>query len=140
MRLDESTILLIEDNPGDAGLIQEMLVDCGIAPDNFFVADSLAAAGRLMASGHTPDVIFLDLNLPDSSGIATLEQCITTIAGRTPVIVLTGSNDEKIGELAIENGADDYLEKNGCSAAQLARALRYVLQRSKTQQSLRDSV
>jgi len=140
MRLDESTILLIEDNPGDAGLIQEMLVDCGLARKNFFVVDSLAAASRYMAAGHVPDVIFLDLNLPDSCGIATLEQCVGTIAGRTPVIVLTGNNDEIIGNLAIENGAEDYLVKGDCSAPQLARALRYVLQRSKTQQSLRDSV
>jgi len=139
MRLDESTVLLIEDNPGDAGLIQEMLVACGIAQENFSVAGSLAAASRYMAAGHAPDVILLDLNLPDSCGIATLEQCITTIAGRTPVIVLTGNDDDKIGELAIENGADDYLEKDDCSSAQLARALRYVLQRSKAQQSLRDS-
>ncbi len=140
MRLDESRILLIEDNPGDAGLIQEMLVDCGIAPENFFVAGSLAAASRFMTIGHAPDVILLDLNLPDSYGIATLEHCVDTIAGRTPVVVLTDSNDEKIGDLAIENGAEDYLAKSDCSAPQLARALRYVLQRSKTQQSLRDSV
>jgi diguanylate cyclase (GGDEF)-like protein/PAS domain S-box-containing protein len=120
-------VLVIEDEPGDARLIGLQLLERD--PEAFSVhhAESLAEAQRLVAAGGLcPDVVLLDLNLPDSSGIATIERCRRLI--EAPVVVLTGLDDRQATEAAIQSGAEDYLTKGGDAAA-LRKAIRYAMLR-----------
>ena len=120
-------VLVIEDEPGDSHLIKLQLLEGGPEVFDVHFADSLAAAqGLTEAAGLRPDVVLLDLNLPDSTGIATVERCRKLI--EAPVVVLTGSDDSASIQVAIQSGADDYLTK-GCDSAILRKAVRYAMLR-----------
>ena len=119
-------VLVIEDEPGDAFLIRQQLLEHG---ETFFVylADSLAAVRVLIdEQGLRPDVVLLDLNLPDSSGTATVERCRLLV--EAPIVVLTGLDDVLATQVAIQSGAEDYLTKGGDASA-LRRAVRYAMLR-----------
>lgn len=139
MKIRELDILLVEDNPGDVLLLVETLTDCGLDRRRFTTVTSLGAIFEHFAAGARADVILLDLNLPDSKGLATLERLWAWLPDKVPIIVLTGHDDEDFGVDAIEQGAEDYLVKGSFTANQLQRALRYAVQRSKIQRSLRES-
>lgn len=102
-------ILLVEDNLADARLIQEMLREAPPDAYAFRHADRLEVA-REFISNSSPDVILLDLGLPDSQGLATLvlarESCPAT-----PIVVLTGLDDHEFAMEAVRAGAEDYLPK-----------------------------
>jgi len=120
-------VLVIEDELGDAELIRWQLQES--EEDNFSVqlADSLASARALIIDkGIEPDVVLLDLNLPDSLGPATVEACRQLT--EAPIVVLTGMDDSAATRAAIEAGAEDYLTKGGSSTT-LRRAIRYALLR-----------
>ncbi len=137
MNLPDMNILLVEDNPGDAFFIQEMLLNCKKPPVHLFVVAGMDAALSHLAQQDI-DIVLLDLHLEDSDGLATLDRIVTN--GQGPVIALVGDNNEDIGIAAIERGAMDYLTKGTFSSMQLSVTLRHALQRRKTEQSLRDSV
>ena len=120
-------ILLVEDNPGDALLVQEMLADA--EADSFYVrrADSLLGALDLLADNDF-DAIVLDLNLPDSSGFETFSAMQSHAPG-TPVVLLTGHDDDGMALSAVEAGAQDYLVKDRLDEESLVRALRYAVVR-----------
>lgn len=87
-------VLLIEDNRGDAGLIQQMLTGAPIISLQLRWVDTLSKG--LSALDHHPvDAILLDLNLPDSSGLQTFQQ-VHSAAPHVPIVVLTGFDDDKI--------------------------------------------
>ncbi|MFZ2854117.1 MAG: EAL domain-containing protein [Rhodocyclaceae bacterium] len=120
-------VLIVEDEPGDAQLIKLQLLER--EPDAFDVhrADSLAAAQQLiLTNGLKPDVVLLDLNLPDSNGIGTVKRCRALIDA--PVVVLTGLDDRAATKAAIQSGAEDYLTKSGDGVA-LRKAVRYAMLR-----------
>ncbi len=128
--------LLIEDNPGDARLIKELLSEAGTVFD-------LSHAGRLdeglMLLAVKPfDVLLLDLNLPDSNGLETVRK-VRSHASATPIVILTGIDDESTGVSAIHEGAQDYLVKGQIDAKLIARAVRYAIERKKTEDALRES-
>lgn len=130
------SVLLIEDNPGDARLIEEMLrEDRGDSPVGFSHVRSLEA-GLEALSGEEPDVLLLDLRLPDSTGLETLEAVLERTA-TVPVIVLTGMPEAKLGMEAVSHGAQDYLVKDDVSPEVLTRAIRYAIERKKTERELR---
>ncbi|NQT74048.1 MAG: PAS domain S-box protein [Chloroflexi bacterium] len=132
-----SNILLVEDNPGDARLISEMLVESGILAAGLQIATSLHEAQEQL--GHSSfDAILLDLGLPDSAGLDTLSS-IHQIAQSTPIVVLTGLADDEIGFQSIKSGAQDYLVKGQIESSLLARALRYATQRKREAEALRYS-
>ena len=119
-------VLVIEDEPGDAYLIRQQLLEHG---ETFLVhlADSLAGARALIdEQGLRPDVVLLDLNLPDSSGTATVERCRLLV--EAPIVVLTGLDDVLATQVAIQSGAEDYLTKGGDASA-LRRSVRYAMLR-----------
>ena len=119
-------VLVIEDEPGDAHLIRRQLLERG---DAFVVhlVESLGAARALIdQQGLRPDVVLLDLNLPDSSGPATVERCRQLLDA--PIVVLTGLDDLSATHVAIQSGAEDYLTKGG-EASALRRAVRYAMLR-----------
>jgi signal transduction histidine kinase len=120
-------VLLVEDNPGDANLVRSVLRRADRAGYLLEHAEDLAAAlCHLESTGF--DVILLDLSLPDSFGLDTLKQ-VHTHASETPILVLTGNEDEALGVQSVQAGAEDYLVKGGIDGALLTRAMRYAIER-----------
>ena len=130
-------ILLVEDNQGDACLIQEMLKDAPGGPFELECADRLSGGMERLATGEF-DALLLDLGLPDSQGLETLGE-VRTQAPALPIVVLTGLDDEVMGIEAVRRGAEDYLVKGQVDANLLARALQYSIERTRLQAVLRES-
>ena len=125
-------ILLIEDNPGDARLIQEYLSDLKHIEYNFQHADRLQKGIEILENEFV-DVVLLDLNLPDSEGLTGVEQ-IFAVAPNIPVIVLTGLNDETTAINAVKMGAQDYLVKDKVESELLIRSIRYAIERKRAEE------
>jgi serine phosphatase RsbU (regulator of sigma subunit) len=118
------SVLLVEDDDGDAVLVEGML-DVLADPIILSWARSLAQAQPLVAG---VDCVLLDLGLPDAAGLDGVRR-LRGYADRVPVIVLTGQDDERLGIAAVAAGAQDYLVKGQVTGALLARTIRYAIQR-----------
>lgn len=129
------TVLLIEDNPGDARLIREILREVEGMPVTVEWVDRLERGLDRLAAGGI-DGILLDLSLPDSQGIDTFTTAYAR-APHVPIIVLTGLADEEIAVTAVREGAQDYLVKGQVEGPLLARSLRYAIERKRAEQQLR---
>jgi serine phosphatase RsbU (regulator of sigma subunit) len=129
--VDSAEILLVEDDAGDALLVEELLSDAAPSFKPVWVASIAEAERRVTASTLC---ILLDLGLPDSEGLEGLRHTLL-IAGRIPVIVLTGRVDRDLGEAAVAVGAQDYLVKGTVSGEELVRAVRYAVERRKGQET-----
>lgn len=128
-------ILLVEDNPGDARLLQETFRE--IIDINFeltHVQQLSDVAGQLAKFNF--DAILLDLSLPDSQGVETVEKVLSA-APSLPIIVLTGLTDETIGMQAVRKGAQDYFIKGQTNSDLLVRAINYSIERKRTEEELR---
>jgi serine phosphatase RsbU (regulator of sigma subunit) len=125
-------VLLIEDDPGDAFLVQELLVEARASVD-LKVATSMAGARPLLPS---VDCVLLDLGLPDASGLSGLRELLDEAAGAA-VCVLTGLEDEHLGVAAVGEGAQDYLVKGQVDGVLLTRALRYAVERKRADENAR---
>jgi PAS domain S-box-containing protein len=133
-------ILLVEDNPGDIRLLQEILREvtntrCQITP-----AMTLAMAIDLLAASDPApfDVILIDLSLPDSQGIGsflTIQRQVPNV----PIVVLTGLDDEQLALSAMQQGAQDYLIKGRVDASLLLRSIRYAIERERAEAQLRQT-
>ncbi len=130
-------VLLVEDSPADGGLIEEYLRRCPLPAFSVQRSNSLSTALAL-AAGHRFDVALLDLGLPDSSGPQTIERFCEG-APDTPVVVLTGHDDEALAVEAVDKGAQDYLVKQFPfkSSSRLARTLRQAIERGRLQREVR---
>lgn len=115
-------ILLVEDDEGDALLVQEHLADAGLAGHIVWARSVDEALAHLDA-----DCVLLDLGLPDAMGLGALERVLA--AGAPPIVVLTGLTDTSAGLAALAAGAQDYLVKGDVEGDSLARAVRYAVQR-----------
>lgn len=131
-------VLLIEDNPGDARLIELMLSEVGEAAIRLAGADRLAAGVEHLARSPV-DAVLLDLSLPDSQGIATFER-LHRAAPDTPVVVLSGLSDETMAMQAVAAGAQDYLVKGHVDGVTLLRAVRYAVERQRAERERRESL
>ncbi|MCP3886201.1 MAG: response regulator, partial [Propionibacteriaceae bacterium] len=129
------TVLLIEDNPGDARLIQEALSDLTDMSLSIVLADRLSHGVDRLAAGDV-DLVLLDLSLPDSDWQETLK-AVHRRSPFVPIIVLTGIEDELVANQAVEEGAQDFLIKGEVDARSLERAIRYAIQRHRTVTALR---
>ncbi|MCC7159440.1 MAG: response regulator, partial [Ignavibacteria bacterium] len=125
-------ILLIEDNPGDARLIQEYLSDLKNVDYSLEIADRLKKGIEILEDEFI-DVVLLDLKLPDSEGLNGVEQ-IFSIAPSIPVIVLTGLNDETTAINAVKLGAQDYLVKDKVDSDLLVRSIKYAIERKRAEE------
>ncbi|HEY3168204.1 MAG TPA: GAF domain-containing protein, partial [Candidatus Binatia bacterium] len=123
--------LLIEDHEGFAVIVREMLHSMKEEPTSFEWTSRLDKGIELITQ-WMPDVILLDLALPDSCGLDTLRQ-IRQHAATAPIIVLTGNDDEKLAIEAISQGAQDYLVKGDIDRRGFRRAVRYAIERKKTE-------
>lgn len=126
--------LLVEDSPSDARLIQELLRQGGGRQVLVRCADRVATALQEI-NKEPPDVLILDLKLPDSKGLATFRRMHKRLE-TVPVIVLTGLDDVDLALQTISEGAADYLLKNDLSAGLLMRAVRYSIERKRTEAAL----
>jgi len=127
-------VLLVEDNPGDARLVEEML--CGRDGGSYSIthADTVSAAlDRL--SEVRPDIILLDLNLPDSHGAETFDSIVDHDV-EAPVVVLTGLDDEELGLQLVQQGAQDYLVKGQLSPTLLKKSIVYAMERHDSKQRM----
>jgi serine phosphatase RsbU (regulator of sigma subunit) len=128
------TIVLVEDDPGDALLVREMLSD--VAQD----VDLLVFPSMHRALEGWPvqcDCVLLDLGLPDAFGLAALDK-LRDHAPDVPVVVLTGRSDVGAGPEALAAGAQDFLVKGEVSAAGLERSLRYAVERGRARNNERE--
>jgi two-component system sensor histidine kinase UhpB len=125
-------ILLIEDNPGDARLIQEYLSDLKNIEYTLQMADRLQKGVEILENEFI-DVVLLDLKLPDSEGLTGVEQ-IFSVAPNIPVIVLTGLNDENTAINAVKMGAQDYLVKDKVESEILIRSIKYAIERKRAEE------
>ena len=125
-------VLLVEDNPGDARLVREMLAEMNTERYETVPVGRLAEALRFL-SEQPFDAILLDLNLPDSYGLATLIK-IRSVAPHVPVIVVSGLADEEMAIHAIREGAYTYLVKGQMNGYLLNRSIRYSIERERTEQ------
>ncbi len=130
-------VLLVEDNPADARLIQEQLIDFGATQFEIRHVARLSEALRLLESSHF-DLMLLDLSLPDEQGLETLLRAHRQSPG-VPIVVLTGFDDEALAMRTLREGAQDYLVKGQADGAAVARSMRYAIERSRSEQALRDS-
>jgi PAS domain S-box-containing protein len=129
-------LLVVEDNPGDARLIREMLSEA-LPEFDMMTVERLGDALNALRE-RTFDILLLDLNLPDSQGIETLNKVFARIP-ETPIIVLTGIDDETIGFRAISEGGQDYLVKGHFDSPLLGRAIQYACGRKMAEKALQAS-
>jgi diguanylate cyclase (GGDEF)-like protein/PAS domain S-box-containing protein len=126
-----NSVLLVEDNPGDARLLREMFDEQGAHGTKLTIAQSMGEAEKYLAE-HTVDVILLDLGLPDVQGLDVVRRAHAA-APRVPLVVLTGLDDETLAARVLQEGAQDYLVKSQIdtygTTRGLVRALRYSIER-----------
>jgi diguanylate cyclase (GGDEF)-like protein len=126
------TLLLVEDNLGDARLLREMLNEPNSLNTQLTQLESITAAEAYLAK-HAVDIILLDLGLPDAQGLEAIRRAQAAAPG-VPLVVLTGLDDESLAVQALQQGAQDYLIKGQIETRALLRALRYAIER-KTMES-----
>ena len=132
--MSEQELLLIEDNPGDARLLHEMLRDLGNGYHIVWV-QTLAEARKEIAT-KLFHLILCDLGLQDSQGFDTASAVIAA-ASDMPVIILTGQDDKQIALEAIKTGVQDYLVKNTVTPELIGRSMRYAIERKRVEKELR---
>jgi signal transduction histidine kinase len=126
---------LVEDNPGDARLIQEMLREPPIT--QFRLTLSTRVDQLLESLDRDPiEVLLLDLGLPDSQGMDTFHR-INDRAPGLPIVIFSGADDEQLASEAVSCGAQDYLVKGRINSFLLKRAIRYAMERKRTEEEIR---
>jgi two-component system cell cycle sensor histidine kinase/response regulator CckA len=127
-------VLLVEDNPGDARLIFELLSEMSGDFDLQHVDRLEAALGHL---GHAAvDVVLLDLGLPDSQGLETVKRARQAAVAQ-PIIVISSQDDEEVALEAVRAGAQDYIPKGRIEGRGLARIIRHAIARRRAEDALR---
>lgn len=119
-------ILLVEDDAGDAFLVQEHIRDQSDGSVSIIHAASLSAALAVVSSATS--CILLDLNLPDANGMTALTALVEA-APSVPIVVITGMGERGVGIAALNAGAHDYLEKVELSSSTLWRSIRFAVER-----------
>jgi diguanylate cyclase (GGDEF)-like protein len=134
---DEKLVLLVEDSASDALLVRHMLRPAsGELTAHVVVHCTNLRDARETLSGVTPSCILLDLDLPDAEGFEGLTYLRARLP-ETPIIVLTGRDDDRVGVQALNGGAQDYLAKDRVDAYSLTRSIRYAAERMRIEQEFR---
>jgi len=126
------SVLMVEDDPGDARLIRTLLGRTALKPLQVTVVDRVSGALDLLRRNGKVDVALLDVSLPDSrpGSLDSLTR-IKAEAPDLPLILLTGIDDEDLAVRAVREGAQDYLVKKGIDSGLLGRAIRYAIERQR---------
>lgn len=130
-------VLVVEDHPADARLVVEMLREARGARFDVDVVPRLREAMARLGTSP-PDVLLLDLGLPDAGGLEALHR-VRREAEQVPTIILSGLDDQEVVARAAEVGAQDYLIKGRFDSELLVRSIRYAIEREKTARTLRES-
>lgn len=130
-------ILLVEDSPSDAALLQESLAEVETGRFDVTRAETWAEAADCLARAEF-DVLLLDLSLPDSVGRETFVRA-RNAAAHLPIVVLTSIADETIALDAMRHGIQDYLVKGQADGRQTARAIRYAMERGRIEKALQET-
>lgn len=131
------SVLIIEDSAPDQLLLQESLNSTNLSIDQITTADTIKK-GIALLEKNTYSIIFLDLFLPDSSGLETLTQLVTEYP-KTPIIISSGLSDTQIAVKAISMGAQDFLIKGEYSTALLEKSVSYSIERKDAEQLIKTS-
>ena len=136
MRYAAQNILLVEDDPVDAALFSDMLLENPKSQEKYHITHFDTAEKALREDiEHEYDIVFLDMNLPGVSGFDAVEK-IQSRSMNTPIVILTGNNDEESAESAIKNGCQDYLIKGENSASAIKKSIRYAIDRKEFENRL----
>lgn len=137
---DKTNVFIIEENLSDAQIIENIL---GIREENTYNGESVGTLKEALIRIHTltfhPNVILLNLNLPDSKGINTLKRIIN-VSGKIPVIIIYDTEDQKIYEETIQYGVRDFLLKSELTSSLLKRVIRYAIEIKSAENILEDSL
>jgi PAS domain S-box-containing protein len=128
-------VLLVEDSESDAALLRESIRMSNGADFDIGIAGSIGQAIEYFQKNHV-DVTLLDLTLPDSYGLETIKR-IKQAGSEIPIVVLTGVDDENTGVEAVRMGAQDYLVKGRADGMLITRAIRYAIERKRTEDALK---
>ncbi|MCX4530730.1 MULTISPECIES: PP2C family protein-serine/threonine phosphatase [unclassified Streptomyces] len=129
----DAAILLVEDDAGDALLVEEMLADSEL-DSGLIWRKTLAEGLTFLRTVSTPVCVLLDLHLPDVHGLPAVTQIVET-APDAAIVVLTGLAEAEAGLTAVATGAQDYLAKGRLDPQALSRAIRYALQRKQVERA-----
>ncbi|MEU5950954.1 fused response regulator/phosphatase [Streptomyces sp. NPDC047525] len=131
-QLPQPSVLLVEDDPGDALLVEELVADSALKMRLRWVR-SMSEAREALAL-EVPDCVLLDLHLPDAQGLEAVSM-VQSHADQVAVVVLTGLAEEETGLAAVTAGAQDYLVKGRVEPELFGRAVRYAIQRKQAEQA-----
>src|SRR5215472_16631328 len=126
--MEQIRVLLVEDNPGDARLLQEAVAVVGARGFVHLVHVERLDAALERLSNEKFDVVLLDLTLPDETGLASLSRTHAH-APNVAIVVLSGVDDEALSARAVREGAQDYLVKGRIDGHLVLRAMRYAIER-----------
>ncbi|MCQ4574326.1 MAG: EAL domain-containing protein [Candidatus Brocadiales bacterium] len=135
MESEKINVLLIEDNPGDARLVKEMLAEARDEPFKLEWVGRLSGGLERLEKGEI-NLVLLDLGLPDSVGLDTFRG-VHEKAPELPIVVFSGSNDETMAIEAVKQGAQDYLVKGNVDTSLLVRSMRYAVERKKAEEKIK---
>ncbi len=133
--MEHIKVLLIEDNPADARLVKEMLVEAQNTSFDLEWKERLSAGLERLAEGGI-DIVLLDLMLPDCRGFDTFARTKVQ-APQIPIVVMSGLDDEALAVRAVREGAQDYLVKRRVDSDLLVRAIRYSIERRRAEETLK---
>jgi signal transduction histidine kinase len=131
---NSTRVLLIEDNPGDARLIRELLAEAKGSSFRVEVVNYLSTGIDRLVRAEA-DIVLLDLGLPDSQGFDTFIK-VHNLVPQVPIVILSGLTDEELAAKAVSEGAQDYLVKGHVDSNLLGRSLRYAIERKRAEVEL----
>ena len=128
--LNKISVLLVEDSRPDAKFVLTLL-----HPQRYELVHVVSLSEATEQMANTPfDVVLLDLSLPDGSGLESFES-LKQQCSLTPVIILTGLNDDETAIMAVKLGAQDYIQKAEANTGYLERSIRYAIERKESEQN-----
>lgn len=131
-------VLVVEDNPADAQLIQDMMLEYSYGTVELKIAEKLSAAMEMLSDTGF-EAVLLDLGLPDSNGLQTLHKVLERFPA-LPVIVLTGLADENVGIEAVKSGAQDYIVKGQINWRSIHSSIRFAVERKEMESKLKENL
>lgn len=132
--LSDFNILVVEDNPSDLFLLEEMLHNSTLGFNRIFSSDRLEEAKNILLSEKI-HLVLLDLSLPDSFGMDTIRE-MRSITQWIPIIILTGLSDSEAALKALQQGAQDYLVKGEFTESLLTKSIEYSIERKKIEKNI----